>query len=97
MSKKLTISMLCVLQPVHFLVPGDHPSPLVSITFLIIFAVASKQAFCDGCILPFKSCFLSIQMESFADCSEGNNNDRYRHNFLTVPQTLHLFTLVANG
>ena len=57
MSKKLTISMLCVLQPVHFLVPGDHPSPLVSISFLIILAVPSKQAFFDGSFLPSSPAF----------------------------------------
>ena len=29
-------------------------------------------------------------MEYFADCYEGTNGDGYRHNFFTVPQTLHL-------
>ena len=29
-------------------------------------------------------------MEYFADSYEGTNGDEYKHNFFTVPQTLHL-------
>ena len=30
------------------------------------------------------------QVKSFANCSESANDDGYKHNFYTVPQTLHL-------
>ena len=34
-------------------------------------------------------------MESFTDCSEDTNDDRYKYNFFTIPQTLDLFFLIT--
>ena len=39
------------------MVSGELPSPKVSITVLIILAVPSKQAFCNGRILPSSPAF----------------------------------------
>ena len=75
-------TVFLVIQPDHSLAPGDLHH------LLIILVVPSKRAFRNGRILPSSPAFFKCR------CSEGSNDDRYKHNFFTIPQMLQLTFLV---